>query len=143
MLSSVATRRSLVQRCFTSSFTMGHTRSIITAASTVLANNHTVTASASSTKELSSVFNRTFSSNGGSYGGAPNGPLRSQPQYAIFGEKTMLSIKMIPPVFRCLKNGSLVLDQNKKGRILLEWSPRGDAGTSMKYLTRMPLNLHS
>jgi hypothetical protein len=59
---------------------------------------------------------------------SPMGPLRSQPQYAIFGEKTMLSIKMIPPTFRCLKNGSIVLDQNKKGRILLEWSPRGDGG---------------
>lgn len=142
MLSSVATRRSLVQRCFTSSFTVGRTRTNITAATAVLANSHAVTASVLSTKELSSVFNRTFASNGGSYGGAPNGPLRSQPQYAIFGEKTMLSIKMIPPVFRCLKNGSLVLDQSKKGRILLEWSPRGDAGTSMKYLTGMALNLH-
>jgi hypothetical protein len=69
---------------------------------------------------------RAFS--GAPYGGAPNGPLRSQPQYAIFGEKTMLAVKVMPPVFRCLKNGSLVLDQNKKGRILLEWSPRGGSG---------------
>lgn len=42
----------------------------------------------------------------------------------------MLSIKVIPPIFRCLKNGALVMDNNKKGRILLEWSPRGDGGTS-------------
>ena len=58
----------------------------------------------------------------------PPGPLRSQPQYAIFGEKTMLSMKVIPPTFRCLKNGGLVIEQNKKGRILLEWSPRVDTG---------------
>lgn len=89
---------------------------------------------------------RSFSSNGGSYGGTPNGPLRSQPQYAIFGEKTMLSIKMIPPVFRCLKNGSLVLDQNKKGRILLEWSPRGDSGkatTGRQFQREIQLNINS
>lgn len=70
------------------------------------------------------INRRTFSS----YNSTPPGPLRSQPQYAIFGEKTMLSIKMIPPSLKCLKNGSIVLDQNKKGRILLEWSPRHDAG---------------
>jgi hypothetical protein len=128
MLSSVATRRSLVQRCLASSFTMGHARNNITAASKVLGNNHAAMTS------LSSVLNRSFSSNPGSYYGTPNGPLRSQPQYAIFGEKTMMSIKMIPPVFRCLKNGSIVLDQNKKGRILLEWSPRGEGGTLLNYL---------
>lgn len=98
------------------------------AVTSFLTNNHSIPLTEPSTKESPSMMIRTFSSNSGAYGGTPNGPLRSQPQYAIFGEKTMLSIKMIPPVFRCLKNGSLVLEQNKKGRILLEWSPRGDAG---------------
>ena len=128
MLSFVANRRSLAQRCLTSTSTMGHARYNITAVNSFLTNNHSIPSPESSSKHLTSTLNRAFSSNGGSYNSTPNGPLRSQPQYAIFGEKTMLSIKMIPPVFRCLKNGSLVLDQNKKGRILLEWSPRGDAG---------------
>ena len=141
MLSSLATRRSLMQRYLTRSSTVGQTRNNITAAATVLASNHVVMTSLSLTKVLPSILNRSFSSNGGSYGGGPpNGPLRSQPQYAIFGEKTMLSMKMIPPVFRCLKNGSLVLEQNKKGRILLEWSPRGDAGTLLNDLAGMTLN---
>jgi hypothetical protein len=50
------------------------------------------------------------------------------PQYTIFGEKTMLSFKVIPPTLRCLRNGALVVDSNKKGRILLEWAPRNDGG---------------
>jgi hypothetical protein len=62
------------------------------------------------------------------YGGG-SGPLRSQPQYAVFGEKVMLAIKMIPPTLKTLRSGALVLDQNKKGRILLEWAPRAGSGT--------------
>jgi hypothetical protein len=128
MLTSAACRRSLAQRCLTSTSNMGHTRCNNSAVMSLLINNHSIPSPEPSTKDSPSMSTRTFSSNSGAYGGTPNGPLRSQPQYAIFGEKTMLSIKMIPPVFRCLKNGSLVLEQNKKGRILLEWSPRGDAG---------------
>jgi hypothetical protein len=59
---------------------------------------------------------------------SPPGPQRSVPQYTIFGEKTMLSFKVIPPTLRCLRNGALVVDSNKKGRILLEWAPRNDGG---------------
>ena len=133
MLSSVASRRSLAQRCLTIASTMGNTRCTVATPTTFLSNNHSSPSSDSFPKVSPAMMNRALSSNG-AYGGTPNGPLRSQPQYAIFGEKTMMSIKMIPPVFRCLKNGSLVLDQNKKGRILLEWSPRGDAGTFRNYL---------
>ena len=130
MLSSaLANRRTLTQRCLTGTgtSTTRYSRCNITALQNFLTHNHGNLSLGTSSNELPSQLIRKFSSNGGSYG-TPNGPLRSQPQYAIFGEKTMLSIKMIPPVFRCLKNGSLVLDQNKKGRILLEWSARGDAG---------------
>lgn len=65
---------------------------------------------------------RVFSSN------VSVGPLRSQPQYAVFGEKSMLVIKMLAPTLKCLKNGALVLEQNKKGRIMLEWAPRAGSG---------------
>jgi hypothetical protein len=62
---------------------------------------------------------------------SPPGPQRSVPQYTIFGENTMLSFKVIPPTLRCLRNGALVVDSNKKGRILLEWAPRNDGGEYM------------
>lgn len=55
-------------------------------------------------------------------------PLRASPSYAIFGEKSMLNIKIIPPQFRVLGRGFLAVDNSKKGRILLEWSPRAEGG---------------
>jgi len=36
----------------------------------------------------------------------------------------MLSVKVMAPTFRVLRSNSLVLDGTKKGRILLEWTPR-------------------
>jgi hypothetical protein len=57
-----------------------------------------------------------------------SGVLRSSPAYNVFGEKNMLSVKVILPEWKLLKNGTLVLDQGKKGRILLEWSPRAPGG---------------
>ena len=76
------------------------------------------------------VLGRSASSK--SYAGLapPVGPMRTTPQYTVFGEKTMMSVKVLPPTFRSLKNGGLVLDGSKKGRILLEWSPRAEAGKS-------------
>jgi hypothetical protein len=117
-----ACRRNLSQRCATSLLNIVQGQNHINCTSTVAPMYHY------NSTTVKKPYQRVFLS---TYGGAPMGPLRSQPQYTIFGEKTMLSLKMIPPTFRCLKNGSLVLDQNKKGRILLEWSPRSDSG---KYL---------
>ena len=70
----------------------------------------------------------------------PSGPLRSQPQYAVFGEKSMLVVKMMPPTLKALRNGALVIDQNKKGRIILEWAPRVGGGT-LDLLTSLSLLL--
>ena len=56
--------------------------------------------------------------------------MKAFPQYSVFGENCMLSIKIMAPSFRLLKNNSLVIDSNKKGRILLEWTPRTADGTS-------------
>jgi hypothetical protein len=58
------------------------------------------------------------------------GVLKSSPVYNVFGEKNMLAVKVILPEWKLLRNGTLVLDQGKKGRILLEWSPRAPGGRS-------------
>lgn len=51
-------------------------------------------------------------------------PLIASPTYYVYGADTMLAFKVIPPTFKVLRNNSVVLDSNRKGRILLEWSPR-------------------
>lgn len=120
MSSLTASRRTFIQRCLSSKVLENNrTRTTL-----FVHNNVQYTPSEQLQHQPQQFVVRMMSS----YNSTPPGPLRSQPQYAIFGEKTMLSIKMIPPSLKCLKNGSIVLDQNKKGRILLEWSPRHDAG---------------
>lgn len=55
--------------------------------------------------------------------------LKAYPQYNIFGESCMLSVKLLPPIFRLIRSSNtLVLDGNKKGRILLEWVQRNPDG---------------
>jgi hypothetical protein len=55
--------------------------------------------------------------------------IRSQPVYTVFGEKAMLNLKVITPTFKMLPVGGMVVDGNKKGRILFEWFPRAETGT--------------
>jgi hypothetical protein len=86
-------------------------------ASSYLARCQSSTAVAAARRSLSSNNNNNNS-----------GVLRSSPAYNVFGEKNMLSVKVILPEWKLLKNGTLVLDQGKKGRILLEWSPRAPGG---------------
>lgn len=50
--------------------------------------------------------------------------MRSFPQYTVYGENCMLSLKVLLPSFKVIRNNLLVLENNKKGRILLEWTPR-------------------
>ena len=51
--------------------------------------------------------------------------IRAFPQYAVFGENSMLAIKMIPPAFKYVgRTQTIGLDGSKKGRLLLEWVPR-------------------
>jgi hypothetical protein len=58
----------------------------------------------------------------------PQGVMQSTPQYKIvdYYTGTVLSVNIIPPVFRCLENGSLIVDRT--GQILFEWSPRDEDG---------------
>ena len=53
---------------------------------------------------------------------------RAYPQYAIHGEAHMLNIKMIVPGYRLIKGESIAVDNSKKGRMLLEFTPRGSSG---------------
>lgn len=55
--------------------------------------------------------------------------MKAYPQYAVFGEQCMLSIKFLPPVFKYLdRNQTLIVDGAKKGRLLMEWIPRNPDG---------------
>lgn len=56
---------------------------------------------------------------------------RAYPQYSVHGESHLLSIKMIIPGYRLIKGDSLVVDNSRKGRMLLEFTPRGADGAYM------------
>jgi hypothetical protein len=53
---------------------------------------------------------------------------RAYPQYSVHGESHMMSLKMIVPGYRLIKGESLVVDNKRKGRMLLEFTPRGSDG---------------
>jgi hypothetical protein len=71
-------------------------------------------------------FNRSFSSVQQQQP-PPYGSLRGFPQYTIFGMNCMMAIKAIVPGYRLINN-NLSIEKNKKGRFLLEFTPR-QAGT--------------
>jgi hypothetical protein len=54
--------------------------------------------------------------------------LRAFPQYPIHGETALLSMKIILPGFKVQKSDILALDTTRKGRMLLEFIPRGPDG---------------
>ena len=54
---------------------------------------------------------------------SPNQPPRMNPIYQIYGETCAFTVKAILPEFRAM-GSTIVLDARKRGRILLEWSPR-------------------
>ena len=56
--------------------------------------------------------------------------MRTFPQYTVYGETTMLSLKLILPTFRVKKN-VLGVDAGKRGRVVLEWVPRDADGKSL------------
>jgi hypothetical protein len=49
----------------------------------------------------------------------------------VHGENAVLSMKIMSPHFRMAKNQILAVDNTRKGRILLEFSPRGPNGKYM------------
>lgn len=68
---------------------------------------------------------RSFSSY---HGGGAQSIQRAYPQYNVHGESHMLSFKLIPPSFRMVNATSMATDNKNKGRILLEFTPRGHEG---------------
>lgn len=53
--------------------------------------------------------------------------LRAFPQFTVYSD-TLLAVKLIQPGFRLVKNSILSPDTSRKGRILLEFAPRGADG---------------
>lgn len=50
------------------------------------------------------------------------------PSYQIYGEETSFTVRAIPPEFRSLASGKIVLNNSSRGRLLLQWNPRGRDG---------------
>jgi hypothetical protein len=64
-----------------------------------------------------------------SYNNAGNvGSRKMNPSYQVYGEESALTIKVMMPGFRALGSSSVVLDNKRRGRILLEWTPRNADG---------------
>lgn len=78
------------------------------------------------TTRLKNEQQRTLSSYGGN-NPPPRFIPKTFPQYNIHGENCMLAVKLMSPTFR-LRSESLVVEQNRRGRILLEFTPRGSDG---------------
>lgn len=54
--------------------------------------------------------------------------LKSYPSHSVFGENCILSLQMMPPGFKVLKNRVLAVDSQKTGRLILEFVPRTGDG---------------
>ena len=50
-------------------------------------------------------------------------PNMAAPAYTVYGEEMAFTLKAIPPEFRALPSGTVILDASKRGRLLLEWTP--------------------
>ena len=60
--------------------------------------------------------------------------LNAFPQYSVFGETCVLGLRVMLPDFKVLKTNTLVLDNNKRGRMVLEWTARSADGTLQRML---------
>ena len=52
------------------------------------------------------------------------------PSYIVFGDQCAFSVKAILPEFRSTNGGMLVLDANKRGKFLFEWTPLNTTQTN-------------
>jgi hypothetical protein len=53
------------------------------------------------------------------------------PSYQVYGEESALTVKAIMPGFRALGSSTMVLDSRRRGKFLLEWTPRNADGKKM------------
>eukprot|EP00535_Pseudo-nitzschia_heimii_P006536 CAMPEP_0197177210 /NCGR_PEP_ID=MMETSP1423-20130617/2907_1 /TAXON_ID=476441 /ORGANISM="Pseudo-nitzschia heimii, Strain UNC1101" /LENGTH=294 /DNA_ID=CAMNT_0042626731 /DNA_START=89 /DNA_END=974 /DNA_ORIENTATION=- len=51
------------------------------------------------------------------------------PAYTVYGEETAFALKAIPPEYRVLPSGTVILDASKRGRLLFEWTPTAGGGS--------------
>jgi hypothetical protein len=75
--------------------------------------------SASRLYPKSHTIARSFSSNAG--GGSE---LNANPSYQIYGENSAFTMKCIMPGFKIVGNRTVIMETTKKGRLLLEFTPR-------------------
>mmetsp|Transcript_23550 Transcript_23550/g.33032 ORF Transcript_23550/g.33032 Transcript_23550/m.33032 type:complete len:276 (-) Transcript_23550:104-931(-) len=66
--------------------------------------------------------------------------LRAYPQFSVYGETCVLSIKMISPKFKVVKDGILVPDNYNRGRLLLEFTGREGSQIHWKDQVRFALD---
>ena len=72
---------------------------------------------------------------------SPNQPPRMNPIYQIYGETCAFTVKAILPEFRAM-GSTIVLDARKRGRILLEWSPRDLDGKRPEIVAGAPIEIY-
>ncbi|OEU07372.1 hypothetical protein FRACYDRAFT_251179 [Fragilariopsis cylindrus CCMP1102] len=60
---------------------------------------------------------------GGMNSNANSNPNMGNPAYIVYGEEIAFSVKAIPPEFRTLPSGTVILDAGKRGRLMFEWTP--------------------
>jgi hypothetical protein len=70
-----------------------------------------------------SFYSSGSDSNGQNSNSNPNNPNMGNPSYIVYGEEIVFSVKAIPPEFRALPSGTVVLDASKRGRLMFEWTP--------------------
>lgn len=83
-------------------------------------------------QSAANLTSKSFSTISGSSFGANNintSGLRAYPQYTVYEQETLMSVKLMPQHFKLLKNNTILsVDNTRKGRILLEFAPRGADG---------------
>ena len=68
-------------------------------------------------------FYSAGSDSGGQNSNANSNPNMGNPAYIVYGEEIAFSVKAIPPEFRTLPSGTVILDAGKRGRLMFEWTP--------------------
>lgn len=81
-----------------------------------------------------SFYNDPPSNFGSGGGNSQQTPTMVSPAYTVYGEEIAFTLKAIPPEYRVLPSGTVILDASKRGRLLFEWTPMAghDDGTGKK-----------
>ena len=68
---------------------------------------------------------------------------RAYPQYNVHGEAHLLTVKMIPPIYKLIKGEALAMHPNNRGKLVLEFTPRtfGEKTYDWNLQTKFILNV--